>query len=95
LDFLSALFYIFEQDNPNWVDSGAFSTMPISLYYVTIFLGGEWAVVDFTFAGKLVCMFLCIVGIGLYAVPLGSLFDSFGSVLESRGLEGLEDLDDS
>jgi len=91
----AALFYIFEQDNPNWVDSGAFSTMPISLYYVAIFLGGEWAVVDFTFAGKLVCMFLCIVGIGLYAVPLGSLFDSFGSVLESRGLEGLEDLDDS
>jgi hypothetical protein len=26
-------------------------------------------------------MFLCVVGIALYAIPTGTLFDSFGAVL--------------
>ena len=26
-------------------------------------------------------MFMCVAGIGLYAIPVGSLFDSFGAVI--------------
>ncbi len=36
---------------------------------------------DFTWQGKLVCIFLCVAGIAVYAVPIGTLFDSFGIVL--------------
>ena len=36
---------------------------------------------DFTWKGKLVCMFLCVAGIALYSIPVGSLFDSFGAVI--------------
>lgn len=27
------------------------------------------------------CMFLCVAGIALYSIPVGSLFDSFGAVI--------------
>ena len=43
---------------------------------------------DFTWQGKLVCMFLCIAGIALYSIPVGTLFDSFGAVV---GLSEEED----
>ena len=36
-------------------------------------------------------LFLCVVGIALYAIPIGTLFDSFGAVL---GLAGDEEEDD-
>jgi len=115
-----ALFYIFEENNPNWRecdssvplhtnDTGmpgcydfkstaecneyypglcsqnAFIHMPNALYYTAVFLGGEWGVVDFTWPGRLVCLFLCVVGIALYAIPIGTLFDSFGAVLGMGG----------
>ena len=43
---------------------------------------------DFTWQGKLVCMFLCVAGIALYSIPVGALFDSFGAVI------GLSDEDE-
>ena len=55
--------------------------MPNALYYTAVFLGGEWGVVDFTWPGRTVCPFLCVVGIALYAIPVDTLFDSFGAVL--------------
>mmetsp|Transcript_22211 Transcript_22211/g.31198 ORF Transcript_22211/g.31198 Transcript_22211/m.31198 type:complete len:244 (+) Transcript_22211:2-733(+) len=112
----AALFYLFEENNPNWrscdssipllsddpdlpgcYDFGstrecnefypdmcaqaAFTNVPNSLYFVAVSLGGEWGVVDFTWPGRFVALFLCVAGIGLYAVPIGALFDSFGAVL--------------
>ncbi|KAL3803353.1 hypothetical protein HJC23_009317 [Cyclotella cryptica] len=111
----SALFFLFEQNNPNFREcddsvpvvgtemhpgcydfestmecnefypgmcsQSAFINMPNAMFYVAVFLGGEWGVVDFTWQGKLVCMFLCIAGIALYSIPVGTLFDSFGAVV--------------
>ena len=40
-------------------------------------------------------MFMCVAGIGLYAIPVGSLFDSFGTVIGmGEGDEGGEEEDD-
>ena len=36
---------------------------------------------DFTWQGKLVCIFLCVAGIALYSIPVGTLFDSCGAVV--------------
>ncbi len=114
-----ALFFIFEENNPNWrqcddiplhsnhpkkpgcydfpstaacndfypgqCSQHAFTSMPNSLYYTAVFLGGEWGVVDFSWPGRFVCLFLCVVGIALYAIPVGTLFDSFGAVLGLGG----------
>jgi hypothetical protein len=70
----------------------AFDTMPHALFYTSIFLAGEWSLVDFTVGGKIVCMVLCIAGIALAALPVGILFDSFGAVLED-GLSALDEDD--
>ena len=72
-------------------EQSAFVNMPDSLYYTAVFLGGEWGKIDFTWGGRLVCIFLCVVGIGIYAIPIGTLFDSFGAVL---GIGGDDDDDD-
>lgn len=135
----SALFFLFEENNPNFREcddsvpvigtkmrpgcydfestrecnefypgmcsQSAFINMPNAMFYVAVFLGGEWGFVgesimmlfpmicgrqnnicrfifsDFTWQGKLVCMFLCIAGIALYSIPVGTLFDSFGAVV--------------
>merc|ERR1711865_800609 len=69
----------------------AFTNVPNSMYYVAVFLGGEWAITDFTWPGRFVCLFLCVAGIGLYAIPVGALFDSFGAVL---GMVEADDDDD-
>jgi hypothetical protein len=105
----AALFFLFEQNNPNWcmawadatceanwkpgcecVGPSTFDTLPHALFMVAVFLAGEWPVVDFTFGGKLCCMALCMVGLGLAALPIATLFDSFGAVLEG-GLAALDD----
>jgi len=112
----AALFYLFEENNPNWrscdqsipgtsddpdapgcydfnstlacneyypglCSQHAFTNVPNALYYTAIFLGGEWGVIDFTWTGRFVCLFLCVAGIALYAIPIGTLFESFGVVL--------------
>jgi len=118
----SALFFLFESNNPNFrecddavplvgtpdnpgcydfastaacnkfypdmCNQAVFTNMPNTMYYVSVFLVGEWGVVDFTWKGKLVCMFLCVAGIALYGIPVGTLFDSFGAIV------GLEEDDD-
>ena len=90
---------------PGMCSQKAFTNMPNALFYVAVFLGGEWGVVgksmsiekallaisrctliyclssDFTWQGKLVCMFLCVAGIAIYSIPVGTLFDSFGAVI--------------
>lgn len=75
----SVLFYNCEKDNPRM--EGAFATLPSSMYYSLIFLGGEWGKIDFTPAGQIVCTFYCVMGIGLYGIPVGAVFEAFSDVL--------------
>lgn len=124
-----ALFYLFEENNPNWrscdqsipamsddlsspgcynfnstyecnefypglCSQAAFTNVPNALYYTAVFLGGEWGVIDFTWPGRLVCLFLCVAGIALYAIPIGILFDSFGVVLGMAEEDEEEDEDE-
>jgi Ca2+-binding EF-hand superfamily protein len=78
-------FYNTEQGNPRM--EGAFDTLPSSMYYSCIFLGGEWGKIDFTPAGQVVCLFYCVIGIALYGIPVGAVFEAFGTVLEERNAE--------
>jgi len=78
----AVLFYEFEQDNPAM--EGAFKDLPSSMYFTIIFLGGEWAKIDFTPGGKIVCVIYCVVGIGLYGIPIGAVFEAFSDVLADQ-----------
>ena len=69
-------------------DQKVFVNLPNTLYMTAVFLGGEWGVTDFTWPGRILCLLFCYVGIALYAIPAGTLFDKFGGVL------GLEEDDD-
>ena len=69
----------------------AFRDIPNALYNVAIFLGGEWGYTDFTVPGKFVCMFLCVAGIALYAIPVAAIFDAFQSMLSGEAEEDEED----
>eukprot|EP01047_Picozoa_sp_COSAG01_P058122 COSAG01_NODE_6806_length_3488_cov_26.281499_3_plen_132_part_00 len=88
----SAFFWLFERDN-NLMDdefgNNAFQNIPSAMYYVAVFLVGEWGVVDFGVplngpgedlggsaaspAGKVLCMLLVVVGIALYGESLSFL----------------------
>ena len=36
---------------------------------------------DFTWPGKILCMVMVLVGIALFAIPVGTIFEAFGEVL--------------
>ena len=69
---VSALWYKFEENNP--VTKHAFFTMPSSMFYASIFLGGNWPQMDFSSEGRFVAFFVCIAGIVLFAMPVGKIF---------------------
>jgi hypothetical protein len=42
----------------------------------------------------MVCLFLCVVGIALYAIPTGALFDAFGALVMDEEGGGDDDEED-
>ncbi|KAG5180071.1 hypothetical protein JKP88DRAFT_324581 [Tribonema minus] len=78
----ATLFFLTEQRNECEGVREAFVDIPSSMYYTGIFLGGEWGLIDFTGLGRIVCCFTCIMGIALFAIPVGTVFESFSGVLE-------------
>jgi len=75
----AVLFY--ELENGNEALGGALDSIPSALHYTAIFLGGEWALVDFTPLGKLLCVFYCFLGIAIFAIPVGSFFEAFEAAI--------------
>lgn len=60
----------------------AFSSIPDAMFYTAVFLNGEWAKTDFTWPGKILCCILCVMGIALFAIPVGTVFEAFQDVLQ-------------
>ncbi|CAM9449358.1 unnamed protein product, partial [Hapterophycus canaliculatus] len=81
----ACLFYLFEKDNA--CTGEAFSSIPDAMYYTAIFLGGEWAEVDFTWPGKVLCCVLCVFGIVLFGIPVGTVFEAFQEVMQEVNAE--------
>ncbi|KAL3896565.1 MAG: hypothetical protein SGPRY_013242, partial [Prymnesium sp.] len=67
--------------HPGACSQVAFGSMVDALYWTAVFLCGEWAVVDFTWGGRLVAVFMCLAGIAIAAIPIGTLFESFGAIV--------------
>jgi voltage-gated potassium channel len=77
----AALFYVTEDDNPN--QKGSFANMPLSLFFTTIILDGEWCRTDLSEPwGEIVGVFMAIFGVGLIGIPAGIFFDAFDKISE-------------
>lgn len=63
---------------------GGYDTMPSALFFALIALNGEWALVDFTWVGQIVCVGMCVCAIGMFSVPAGIFFEGFEDILEAR-----------
>lgn len=61
-----------------------FDTIPNSLAHVATILAGDWPTGDFTWGGQIVCMLFVVVGIGLFAIPVGTVFEAFEDVLTAK-----------
>eukprot|EP00752_Nemacystus_decipiens_P005802 g5248.t1 len=85
----ACLFYLFEKDNVCTGD--AFSSIPDAMFYTAVFLGGEWAQIDFTWPGKVLCCVLCVFGIVLFGIPVGSVFEAFQDVMQEVHEEEAEE----
>ncbi|EER00586.1 hypothetical protein Pmar_PMAR028790 [Perkinsus marinus ATCC 50983] len=64
------------------------------MYYTAVFLGGEWSMVDFSPSGKCLCVVVSLLGVALFAMPAGLLFEAFGDVSGLMVLTKCEPLDD-
>ncbi|CAM9194722.1 unnamed protein product [Chrysoparadoxa australica] len=83
---------LFLSERGNACTGEAFADIPSAMYYTAIFLGGEWGQLDFSLVGRLVCCVLCCMGIALFAIPVGTVFEAFGEVLtEANSKEEEED----
>merc|ERR1719188_2559069 len=79
-----------------WGERGEFSTkdsmnsLPETMYWCCIFLTGEWANVDFTFAGSRMCIFYVIFGIALFSIPVGIIVESVKNTIEMTAQEEMD-----
>lgn len=55
--------------------------VPSAMYFCSIFLTGEWANVDFTYAGSRLCIFYVIFGIAMFSMPVGIIVEAVQSTL--------------
>ncbi|CAE7458892.1 SEC14 [Symbiodinium natans] len=70
--------------------SGTYEDMPdvpSAMYWCSIFLTGEWANVDFTYAGSRLCIFYVIFGIAIFSIPVGILVEAVRGTLKMIALE--------
>lgn len=68
----------------NELVDGGYDTMPSALFFSILALGGEWALVDFTWLGQIVQIMMIVFGIGMFSVPAGIFFEGFEDILEAR-----------
>jgi len=69
-------------------DAQVFTSIADSMYYTSIFLAGEWAAIDFTPAGAVLCTIMALVGVALFSIPVGVLFEGFqDKLIEAHGAD--------
>jgi hypothetical protein len=58
-----------------------FTSIPATMYWTSWFLLGEWPLIDFSPLGSIVCVFCCLWGMMLFAIPLGIIVEGVQSAL--------------
>lgn len=85
---LSAAMFMFTESFYNSDEKDHMFTMPDSLFWTSIFLIGEWANVDFSpGAGSRLCIFYCLFGVAMFAIPVGLIVEAVQSTMEDIAQE--------
>jgi len=63
------------------------TSVPAAMYWCCIYLTGEWANVDFTYAGSRLCILYVIFGIAMFSIPVGIIVESVKSGMEALEFE--------
>ena len=70
-------------------DATVFLSIVDALYYNAIFLAGEWSSVDFTPLGSVLSTVMALVGVALFSIPVGVLFEGFQGMLTEQHASSL------
>merc|ERR1719473_2204468 len=68
------------------------------MYWTSIFLVGEWAIIDFSEgAGSRLCIFYCVFGIMVFAIPVGVIGEALHStlIMEHQATAKMQDVDET
>lgn len=65
-------------------------SIPEAMYWCCIYLTGEWANVDFTFAASRLCIFFVAFGVAVFAMPVGIIVEAFQSTIQTVAREELD-----
>jgi len=65
-------------------DPAVLTSIVDSLYYTSIFMAGEWCLIDFTPIGSFICVIMAMFGVALFSIPVGVLFEGFQDLLEEK-----------
>lgn len=65
-------------------EPAVFTSIVDAMYYCTIFLAGEWCKVDFTPLGSVICTAVALIGVALFSIPVGVLFEGFQDMMAEK-----------
>eukprot|EP00443_Scrippsiella_acuminata_P066892 CAMPEP_0115541670 /NCGR_PEP_ID=MMETSP0271-20121206/90590_1 /TAXON_ID=71861 /ORGANISM="Scrippsiella trochoidea, Strain CCMP3099" /LENGTH=76 /DNA_ID=CAMNT_0002974757 /DNA_START=4 /DNA_END=231 /DNA_ORIENTATION=+ len=63
------------------------TSVPAAMYWCSIFLIGEWANVDFTYAGSRLCIFYVFFGIAMFTIPVGIIAEAVQNAITAEDQE--------
>jgi len=63
------------------------TSVPATMYWCCIYLTGEWANVDFTYAGSRLCILYVVFGIALFSIPVGIIVGAMETAVQALELE--------
>lgn len=72
-------------------EPAVFTSIVDAMYYCAIFLAGEWCKVDFTPLGSIICTIVALIGVALFSIPVGVLFEGFQDMMAERSGVTLDD----
>jgi len=96
---LSACAFMWTEVFYDGIAQREFTSVPAAMYWTSIFMVGEWGVVDFSSgAGSRLCIFYCVFAIMVFAIPVGIIGEAMQSTLiqvtqEQAKLEDLVEME--
>ena len=71
----------YDDDAPDFVQP---CSIPEAMYITAVFVGGDWERLAFSVPGQMVCMALSTIGVFLYALVVGAIYEAVESTIQEQ-----------